>query len=127
MFGFPPKYCHVVASRTNGDRAYVLLNTGSAERPYLYGVHCRRFNGRWLEGGSANGCGWEQTDHDPDVGTLSFWDNAPADADMVRIEFGGSIVEAPVIERAFLAVWWAVPAPQNWPRVTAFRIAGRWV
>lgn len=87
MVGFPPKQCRVVASRVNGDNASVLLNTGSREQPYLYGINCRRENGRWFEGGSANGPGWEQTGHDPDVGTLSFWDDAPVDEDMVRVEF----------------------------------------
>jgi len=111
----------------NGDNAYVLLNTGSVTQPYLYGVNCRCENGRWFEGGSANGPGWEQTGHDPDVGTLSLWDDAPADADMVRVEFEGHIVEEPVVDRAYLVVWWRVPAPPEWPRVTAFRIAGRWV
>jgi len=65
-------------------------------------------------------------DH-PDVGILSFWDNAPADADMVRVEFEGHILEEPVVDQAYLVVWWRVPAPQDWPRVTAFRIAGRWI
>src|SRR3954469_7405964 len=127
MVGFPPKYCRVVASRVNGDGAYVLLNTGSSEQPYLYGVNCRRENGRWFEGGSSNGPGWEQTGHDPDVGTLSLWGDTPADADMVRVEFEGHIVEEPVIDRAYLVVWWRLPAPQEWPRARAFRIAGGWV
>jgi hypothetical protein len=128
MVGFPAKYRRVVASRVNRDDAYVLLNTGSSEQLYLYGVNCRRENGqRWFEGGSGNGPGWEQTSHDPDVGTLSFWDDAPVDAEMVRVEFDGRIVEEPVIDRAFLVVWWRVPAPQDWPRARAFRIAGHWI
>ena len=36
MLGLPMKYCRVVASRVNGDDAYVLLNTGSSEQPYLF-------------------------------------------------------------------------------------------
>lgn len=127
MVGFPPKYCRVVASRVNGDEAYVLLNTGSIEQRYLYGVNCRREDGRWFERGSSNGPGWEQTGHDPDVGTLSFWDDAPAGADMIRAEFEGRIVETPVTDRTFLIVWWHVPAPQQSPRVHAFRIAGQWI
>ena len=127
MVGFPPKYCQPIASRMNGDDAYVLLNTGSREQPYLYGVNCRLENGRWFEGGSSNGPGWAQTGHDPYLGTLSFWDDAPVDADMVRVEFDGRIVEEPVIDRGFLVVWWRVPAPHEWPRVRAFRIAGRWI
>ena len=127
MVGFPPKYCRVIASRTQADDAYVLLNTGSSEQPYLYGVPCRRENGRWFGLNSANAPGWDQADHDPDVGTLSIWDNAPAEADMVRVELQDQIVEEAVIDRAYLVVWWRVPTPQQWPRAVAFRIAGRWI
>jgi hypothetical protein len=127
MHGFPPKYCRVVASRVNGDDAYVLLNTGSGEQPYLYGVCCRRENGRWFEAGSSNGSSWRQTSHDPDVGNLCFWDDAPADADMVRVEHDDRIFEEPVSDRAFLVAWWRVSEPRSWPRVVAFRIGGRWV
>ena len=42
MFGFPPKYCHVVASRVHGDEAYVLIQTASDGSSYLYGVRCHR-------------------------------------------------------------------------------------
>jgi hypothetical protein len=126
MVGFPPKHCRVIASRVRGDDAYILLETGSSEPPYFYGANCRRENGRWFERGSANGPGWEQTGHDPDVGTLSFWGDAPPDADMVRVEFDGRMVEEPVIDRAYLVVWWRVPAPQDWPRARSFRVAGRW-
>jgi hypothetical protein len=127
MVGFPPEHCRVVVSRVNGDDAYVLLNTGSSEQSYFYGVNCCRENGQWFERGSSNGPGWEQAGHVPDVGNLSFWDDAPAGADMVRIEFDGRMFEAPVIDRTFLIVWWRVQAPQNWPRVQAFRIAGQWI
>ena len=40
MSTFPAEYCHVVAARTEGDDAYVLLDTGPPERPYLYRVNC---------------------------------------------------------------------------------------
>jgi len=46
---------------------------------------------------------------------------------MVRVEFDGRIVDEPVVDRSFLVVWWHVPAPQDWPRALAFRIAGRWI
>jgi len=127
MVGFPAKYCRVIASRVEGDDGYVLLNTGSPGSPYLYGVNCWRVNGRWFEGGSGNGPGWEQRGHDPDVGTLSFWGDAPADAEMARVEFEGALLMAPVVDGAYLVVWWRVPLPQTWPRVTAFQIAGCWV
>jgi hypothetical protein len=70
MSTFPAEHAYVVAARTQGDDAYVLLNTGSHEQPYLYGVNCRRRAGRWHESGSGSGPGWEQTADDPDVGTL---------------------------------------------------------
>ena len=127
MVGFPPKYCRPIAIRVNGNDAYVLLNTGSSTQPYLYGVSCHRENGRWLERGGANGPGWEQTGHDPDVGTLSLWGDAPAGAQIVRADFDGQVVEESVVEGAFLVVWWCVPLPAICPRVTAFRIAGHWV
>jgi hypothetical protein len=127
MDGFPPQCCRVIATRVAGDDGYVLLNTGSPGSPYLYGVNCRRENGRWFEGGSSNGPGWEQRGHDPDVGTLSFWGDAPAGAEMVRVEFEGEMLEEPVVDGAYLIVWWRVPPPQTWPRVTALKIAGRWL
>ena len=129
MVGFQSTSCRVIASRSQGDDAYVLLNTGSDEQPYLYGVNCRREDGRWFEGGSGNASGWQPAGEDPHLGILSFWDDAPADAEMVRVEFEGHTVEERVADRAFLVVWWRVPAPsmQNWPRVRAFRIAGRWI
>lgn len=126
MDGYPAKYCCVITSRVEGDHAYVLLNTGSQDQPYLYGVNCVRHDGRWFETVSSNGPGWGQTGHDPDVGTLSLWDEAPADADLVRASFEGEIVEEVVIGGAYLFVWWRVP-PGIWPRVTAFRRAGHWV
>lgn len=126
MVGFPPQHSRVVASRVDEDLAYVLLNTGSAERPYLYGVNCRREDGRWFEGSSSNAPGWSCAGDDPDVGTLSFWDDAPAGADMVRVEFQGRVIEAPVVDRAFLVVWWRVRPPDDRPQAVAFRVNGRW-
>jgi hypothetical protein len=128
MRGFPPRYCCVIASRVNGVDAYVLLNTGSSDHPYLYGANCfRDAQGRWFEGGSANGPGWHLTGDDPAVGTLSLWDDAPAGAQMVRAEFEGEIVAEHVVGGAYLFVWWHVPFPRMWPRVTAFQIADRWI
>lgn len=124
---FPPQYCTVVAARTEGDDAYVLLNTGSHEQPYLYGVNCSRVAGRWYEGGSANGPGWAQAGQDPDAGTLSVWGDAPAGATRVRIAFNGNVVEEPVTDGVYLAVWWRVPAIGQDPRVIEFKVGERWV
>ena len=127
MYGFPPKHCCVIASRIDGDDAYVLLNTGSDARPYLYGANCRRKNGRWLEAGSSNGPGWQQTGYDPDIGTLSFWGEAAGGADCVRVEFQGRLIDEPITEGAYLLVWWRIPRPHEWPRVVGFQVDGRWV
>ena len=54
------------------------------------------------------------------------WGKAPAGADMVRGEFEGRVLEGPVNDIAFLLVWWRVPVSEQWPRVLAFRIGGRW-
>ena len=126
MTGFPEAHCRVVTSRVLGDDAYVLLNTGSSTRPHLYGVNCARKNGQWFERGSADGPGWEQTGHDPDVGTLSLWGDAPDGADAVRVAFGGDLIDEPIRDSAYLVVWWRVRQPSDWPRVIGFRIAGAW-
>ena len=128
MNGFPDKYCRVVASRVEGDDAYVLLDTGSPGQPYLYGVNCERSNGRWFEGSSGNGGGWSVTDVTVGAGTWSLWDDAPADADRVRAAFNGEVFETPVLEGAYLFVWWRQPnLPDMAPTVTAVRISGEWV
>lgn len=128
MVGFPAKYCRVVASRVNGDDAYVLIETGSDGNSYLYGVSCIRRDGGWHEGASGNAGGWSPAGPDDDaLGTLTFWDEAPRDADMVRIVFGGETVEEPVVDGAYLAVWWRTPFPNGrGPRIEAFRINGEW-
>src|SRR5215208_6036453 len=50
--------CRVLASHTQGDVAYVLLDTHADGWPYLYGVNCYRKEGRWHDGSSGNGGGW---------------------------------------------------------------------
>jgi hypothetical protein len=95
MSTFPAEYCSAVATQTQGDNAYVLLNTGPPDRPYLYGVNCHRTDGRWFEGASSNGPGWEQTDHDPDVGTLSCWSDVPMGVDAVRVVFRARLLINP--------------------------------
>ncbi len=129
MTGFPPEHCRVVEVRTDGDDAYVLLDTGPRGQPYLYGVSCKRQNGRWFDHGSANGPGWSQTDQAKRLGTLTAWGEAPADGDMVRFELNGHVVEEPVVEGAYLAAWWRQPESgpdAAWPDMVAFRIRGQW-
>jgi Ankyrin repeats (3 copies) len=127
LYGFPPEDCRVVAIRSAGDAAYVLMDTHASGRPYLYGVNCVREGTRWFDRASGNGPGWSQTDDDPDLGTLSLWHEAPIGADMARVEFQGNVIDEPVKDGAFLVVWWRVPPPHDWPRVTAFKIDGRWI
>jgi hypothetical protein len=125
--GFPPRYCRVVASRVEGNDAYVLLNTGSDAQPYLYGANCHRRGGFWFEGGSSNGPGWAQVDDASEVGTLSFWDDVPAGVSRVRVEFDGAVIEEIVRDRAFLVVWWRIPPPTTWPQLIEVEVGGRWV
>ena len=126
MTGFPDAHCRVVSSRVLAEDAYVLLDTGSPGQPYLYGVNCHRKDGQWFEGASSNGPGWEQTAHDPDLGTLSWWGDAPAGADFIRVAFEGTVIDEPIQDRVYLLVWWRVPYPSEWPRVIALRVNGTW-
>lgn len=125
--GFPREHCRVVASRADADHAYVLLNTGSAGQLYLYGVNCVRLEGRWFAASSGNGPGWSQAGADPSLGTLTLWGDAPATADMVRVEYRGQLHDEPVTGGAYLVVWWRQPGLlTEGPRVKAFRVDGRW-
>ena len=142
MSGFPAQYCRVVASRREGDDAVVLLDTGSNGVPYLYVVMCERKGDSWIDGMSGNCLGWASTDpvgepdesdaweeedsEDPARGTLTLWDEAPPGADMVRVEFEGTTIDAPVHDGVYLLAWWKVPCPQEHPRAVAFRIRGEW-
>src|SRR2546429_362383 len=78
-YGFPAE-CRIVAMRKQGDAAYVLLDTGPAGRPYLYGVNCQRRDGSWSPGASGNGPGWSQVGADKELGTLTVGGDAPAGA-----------------------------------------------
>lgn len=127
MDGFPARSCRVVASRVHGDDAYVLLDTGSDGRSYLYGVNCSRHDGGWVEACSGNGPNWAQAGPDHLLGTLVDWGEAPAGADMVRALFEGGAIEEPVQNGVYLVVWWRTPSPPaSWSRVDAFRIRGVW-
>jgi len=124
--GFPEAHCRAVASQINENDAYVLLDTGSPGEPYLYGADCCRINGRWFELRSSNGSGWHQTGDDPAVGTLSLWDEVSEDVEAVRVMFNGNTTEHPTTQRAYLAVWWRVPLPVDWPTVVSVRKRGVW-
>jgi hypothetical protein len=128
MIGFPGQAVRVLATARDGDDAYVLLDTGPAGEPYLYGVCVNRERGGWVEGTSGNGSGWTLTGGEDDVGTLTEWGEAPEGATRVRVVFGGEVREAPVANGVYLLAWWRVPCPtDDFPRVDAFQIDGRWV
>lgn len=127
MDGFPGTACRVVASAREGDDAYVLLDTGPEGHPYLYGGCVTREDGGWAEGTSGNGPGWSLTDAEHDLGTLTVWGEAPEGAVRVRVGFRGEAREAPVANGVYLVAWWRVPYPDEFPRVEAFRVDGRWV
>lgn len=126
MAGFPEAHCRVIASRNLADDAYVLLDTGSPGQPYLYGVNCHRREGQWFESGSSHGPGWEQTGHDPDVGTLSLWGDVAEGVDFVRVVFNGVVIDEPVQPAVYRLVWWRVPCATEWPHVVATRANGAW-
>ena len=109
MSTFPARHCRVVASRAHGDDAYVLLDTGSDGRRYLYGVNCFRLDGQWYEGSSSNGPGWSQMGPDPQLGTLTIWGEAETDAETVEVELDGSVVEITVKDGIYFAAWFRVP------------------
>jgi hypothetical protein len=124
---FDPRFCRALRTRTHGDDAIALFDTGPEGQPYLYEVHYHRRDGRWSEGSSGNGSGWTSVDPGMELGTVTIWDEAPPGADKVRVEFAGELREEPVSDGAFLAVWWRVPYSRwRWPRVSAFRINGVW-
>jgi hypothetical protein len=126
MVGFPPKYCRVVASEVNGDHAYVLLDTGSPGRPYLYGVNCVRLGGEWHDSSSGNGPGWSLTDDRTELGVWCVWDDVDPEADLVRVEFKGRVTEYPVTNGIYFALWWNQPVTIG-PTVTAIRVHGEWI
>ena len=130
MADFPVEHCRVVASGASGDDAYVLLNTGSVARPYLYGVTCIRTDGLWFENSSANSGGWSQMGPDPELGTIALWEMALHQAVAVRIVYGdgdADQVEVPVIHGVYLFLRWRVECDQLWHRVAAVKRGGTWI
>jgi hypothetical protein len=125
--GFPAAHCHVVASAVGDNDAYVLLDTGPAGHPCLYGVCVARAEGGWRAGTSGNGAGWTRTDAARALGTATGWGQAPDGADRVRAALGGDAREAPVEHGVYLVAWWRVPAGADLPRAVAFRVGGRWM
>jgi hypothetical protein len=130
MSGFPAEHCRVLASVTAGDAAFVVLDTGPANHPYLYAGTAERVEGGWTDGTSSNGpsAGWTLTDSEANQGVAYIYDEAPAGADRARATLGGDAREVVVENGIFLVTWWGVPASEErTPVPIAFRVAGEWV
>jgi hypothetical protein len=130
MAGFPGEHCRLLASVTEGDAAFVVLDTGPAEYRYLYGGTAERVEDGWTDGISSNGpsAGWTLTDGERDLGVAYTYAEAPDGADRVRVAFGTELQEPAVINGIYLAAWWGVPSGDaRTPVTVAFRIAGEWV
>jgi hypothetical protein len=127
MDGFPAVLCRVVAAAREGDDAFVVVDTGPAGHPYLYGVALERGGGGWSEVASGNGPGWTVAGGEDELGTLHLWGPAPDGATRVRAAYGGDVRERPVSGGFYLMAWWRVPAPEEEDaRVEAFHVGGQW-
>ena len=127
---FPTAYCRVIAIREHGSAGIALFDVGPVGQPYLYEVHYERRGGEWSEGNSGNMPGWSHVGDDATLGTVTDWGDTdvPDGADRVRLEFENKVCEEPVIEGVYFGVWWDVPCPTDLgPRVTGFRVNGKWV
>ena len=122
---FPLDSCRTVAVHEHGDVAVALFDTRPSAEPYLYEVHYQRENGRWSQGSSSNGAGWQRLKSDSDLGVVTAWGEAPPGADQVRVELEGHVLEEAVASGIYFVVWWDVPASN--PQVSAFRVNGDWV
>ena len=130
MAGFPPEHCRVLASVTEGDAAFVVLDTGPAEYRYLYGGTAERVEGGWADGINSNGpsAGWTLTDRERELDVAYTYAEAPDGADRARVACGAEFQEPAVINGIYLAAWWGVRSDDARTPVTlAFRIAGVWV
>ena len=67
------------------------------------------------------------TDDQGKTGMVIFSDDAASGIDSVRTELAGDVLEVPVTEGVFLAVWFGRPYDEdNGPRIVAFRRHGEW-
>jgi hypothetical protein len=72
MVGFPPSQVRVVATRTHGRFAVVLMETNDGPPFEPYQVVCMREDDGWIEGPGINGPGWTMTDEG--WGVVTHWD-----------------------------------------------------
>lgn len=126
--GMDPR-CEVLASVSEGDVGYVLMNGGTENYKYPYGIDVYRRNGRWHEGSSSNAFGWSLTSdplNGPSLGTWSLWAEVPADVDLVRVVRGEEVREVPVQNGVFLTCWFHQDEASAFPVVNAMRRHGTW-
>jgi hypothetical protein len=129
MDGFPQEHCRVAASFIEGDEAYVVLDTGPAGAPHLYGCAVTRGEqGNWQESASSNGpaSGWTSTLKRPGYGIAYVYGEAPAGADRVRAVLGDEVREAEVEGGIYLVAWGGVEEGEAFPGVVGFRVRGVW-
>ncbi len=107
-----------------------MLDTGPVDHRYLYGGTVERMERGWTGGIDGNGgtVGWTITDWERELGVVALWNDAPLGAEAVRVAWRTEERDVPVRDGVYLVTWWRVPDPKDsWPRVTAFRLGGRWV
>jgi len=102
------RYARVHASEQNGSYAVVLLATNELPTLYPYQIVCSREPEGWVEGANGNGAGWTHLENG--LGVRTFWGEAPARAESVRVHVAGTIYDAPVRQGYFFLTVWLVPA-----------------
>ncbi len=102
------RYARVLAGEQNGSHAVVLLGTNELPYLYPYQVVCSREGEGWVEGTGGNGPGWTYLEND--FGVRTFWGEAPAGAESVRVPYAGTVYNAPVREGYFFLAVWRVPS-----------------
>ena len=124
---FPAEQCRVVAVAIEGDDAFVVIDTASADKPQFHGTAVSRDAGRWVAGGSSNAdAGWTRTDVKDDLGVVYLWDTAPLGVTAVHVEWRGLAQDVPVQNGVYLATWWRQYADDEVPTATAFRWGDDW-
>jgi hypothetical protein len=98
----------------DGSHAVVLVDKGKPGKPYVLQVVCERVGGSWTTHSDSNGYGWTATRMDDpldqrNLGVLTFWNEAPADAGAVTVRWKGQEHTVPVAAGHYLFTVWDVP------------------
>jgi hypothetical protein len=105
-----------VSISADDRHALVLLGMNQPPQIYPYQVLCERHDDGWVESISANGPGWSSTsdpDEAEDIGVLTEWGEAPADARLAVVSFDGREHDASVSDCYYLFVAWDIPASRS--------------